>query len=313
MRLIAKFASLSAFAVLIVPAHADEPKVTPAAATGESIVVCGQPIPIGTKVILWSDPGGFDAYAPKPKEAESSALGFRPRRGLTPAEEADVAKNGWTLPLLQEKVDQFVIHYDVCGTSGRCFDVLRKRGLAVQFMLDLDGTIYQTVDLKECAWHATKANDRSVGIEIANMGAYPTDGSEKSPLDKWYKQVDGQTVIDLPAGSTVPTHPASAPPLQPSRPEPVVGTVQGRELAMYDLTPQQYAALAKLTAGLCATFPKIVRDVPRETDGKVVNHTLDKTTYDSYHGVLGHFHVQDNKTDPGPAFQWDKIIPSDKN
>jgi hypothetical protein len=28
----------------------------------------------------------------------------------------------------------------------------------------------------------------------------------------------------------------------------------------------------------------------------------------SYHGVLGHYHVQTNKTDPGPAMQWDRVI-----
>ena len=39
-------------------------------------------------------------------------------------------------------------------------------------MLDLDGTIYQTLDLKEGAWHATDANGRSIGIEIANIGAF---------------------------------------------------------------------------------------------------------------------------------------------
>ena len=27
-----------------------------------------------------------------------------------------------------------------------------------------------------------------------------------------------------------------------------------------------------------------------------------------YTGVLGHFHVQRNKQDPGPAFQWDRVI-----
>ena len=293
----------------IASASAEEPR--PADRPGESIVVCGQKIPIGTKVVLWTDPGGHNAYTPKPEPAQgkdAALLGFRPRRGLSAEQAAEVEKNGWTFPLVQELVDQFVIHYDVCGTSGRCFDVLRNRGLAVQFMLDLDGTIYQTVDLKECAWHATKANDRSIGIEIANMGAYPTDGSEKSPLDTWYKQVDGQTQIQLPAGATVPTHPADAPPLQPSRPEPVVGKVQGQELRQYDLTPQQYAALAKLTAGLCATFPKIRQDVPRDAAGKVLDHKLDDSVYDQYHGILGHFHVQANKTDPGPAFQWDKIL-----
>ena len=47
-------------------------------------------------------------------------------------------------------------------------------------MLDLDGTIYQTLDLKERAWHATTSNSRSVGIEIANIGAYPP--TAKTPL-----------------------------------------------------------------------------------------------------------------------------------
>ena len=27
-----------------------------------------------------------------------------------------------------------------------------------------------------------------------------------------------------------------------------------------------------------------------------------------YQGVLGHYHVQTNKVDPGPAFQWDRLI-----
>ena len=34
-------------------------------------------------------------------------------------------------------------------------------------MLDVDGTIYQTLDVKERAWHATTSNTRAVGIEIA--------------------------------------------------------------------------------------------------------------------------------------------------
>ena len=27
-----------------------------------------------------------------------------------------------------------------------------------------------------------------------------------------------------------------------------------------------------------------------------------------FQGVLGHFHIQSNKVDPGPAFQWEKVI-----
>jgi hypothetical protein len=27
-----------------------------------------------------------------------------------------------------------------------------------------------------------------------------------------------------------------------------------------------------------------------------------------YQGLLGHFHIQTNKVDPGPAFQWDLVV-----
>ena len=307
----------------ILPARGDEPKIDskPNAPPGEAIVVCGAKIPIGTRVILWTDPGGHNAYERKssaahdPKVAEKAAspgFGLR-RQGLSEGQLAQIQQSGWTRPLLEQTVDQFVIHYDVCGTSQKCFEVLQQRNLSVHFMLDLDGTLYQTLDLKEAAYHATKANGRSIGIEIANMGAYPVPDLASSPLGTWYeKAADGRTKIRLPNPSLIPTRSPDAEPLQPSRNEPVVGMVQGQQLAMYDLTPQQYAALTKLTAGLCATFPKIRYDFPRDGQGQVINHKLDDDVYKSYQGILGHFHVQLNKTDPGPAFQWDRIVNPEK-
>ena len=114
-------------------------------------------------------------------------------------EELEKARGGWDYRDLRERVDQFVYHYDVAGTSRTCFMILHDvRGLSVHFMLDLDGTIYQTLDLKERAWHATTSNTRSVGIEIANMGAYSTRSN--SVLDEWYaKDAAGHTVIHIPA------------------------------------------------------------------------------------------------------------------
>src|SRR6185295_14591240 len=84
------------------------------------------------------------------------------------------------------------------GTSRQCFKVLHdNRDLSVHFMLDLDGTIYQTLDLKERAWHATTSNSRSIGIEIANIGAYPP-GNETA-LERWYRTADRKTLITIPS------------------------------------------------------------------------------------------------------------------
>ncbi len=59
-----------------------------------------------------------------------------------------------------------MLHYDVTAYSRTTFQVLHDyRGLSVHFMLDVDGTIYQTLDLKERAYHAGTANSRSVCVK----------------------------------------------------------------------------------------------------------------------------------------------------
>jgi N-acetyl-anhydromuramyl-L-alanine amidase AmpD len=227
--------------------------------------------------------------------------------GLSDEEFERVRGGGWTLPQLQERIDQFVMHYDVCGTSRTCFRVLHdQRYLSVHFMLDLDGTIYQTLDVKERAWHATISNDRSVGIEIANMGAY--SAKEQDPFSQWYAQDERGTRITIPSrlgdgGIRTPNFVG-----RPARPEPVVGLIGTRELRQYDLTPQQYSSLIKLTATLHKVLPKIALDYPRDAAGQPLTRVLNPDEWQTFTGVLGHFHVQDNKSDPGPAFDWDKVI-----
>jgi N-acetyl-anhydromuramyl-L-alanine amidase AmpD len=227
--------------------------------------------------------------------------------GLTPEQSEKVRGGGWDLPLLREKVDQFVIHFDVAGTSRKCFEVLHDdRGLSVQFMLDVDGTIYQTLDLKEGAWHATKANGRSIGIEIANVGTF-RDKTQGLAARFYAPDAEGKTRLTLPDPSLVPTL-AAGTVLRPSRDQPVTGVIQGAEYSQYDLTPEQYDSLIKLTATLCKVFPKIKCDYPRDDRGQLIPRKLPDDQYNRYNGILGHYHVQLNKNDPGPAFQWDRVI-----
>jgi N-acetylmuramoyl-L-alanine amidase len=308
-------------------AHAaDFPKPgTPEPRQGDEIVAAGRFIHTGTRVVLWMDPGGYDAYRVQrrfspfdksdwqsSKEENKDLLGPNRyglrSRTLTPEQIEQVRGGGWDLPLLQKVVDQFVIHFDVAGTSRRCFQTLQDaRGLSVHFMLDVDGTIYQTLDLKECAWHATISNNRSIGIEIANIGAYPVN--EKNPLANWYeKDAGGKTTLTIPdsfgaSGILTPGFVG-----HPARPDPVHGNIQGHDLVQFDFTPQQYQALIKLTATLCKTFPRIECRFPTDADGQLIPHKLTNEQWRDYHGVLGHYHIQTDKVDPGPAFQWNYVI-----
>ena len=258
---------------------------------GDEIVVAGRFFHTGTPVVLWTDPGGYDAG-----------------RGQNPAaEQLESARGGWDFPTLQSNVDQFVLHFDAAGASRVCFKVLQERGLSVHFMLDEDGTIYQTLDLKERARHATIANDRSIGVEIANIGAYPLE--QAGPLSEWYKkQADGRTLLVFPRRLGAAPERTRDFTGRPARREPVRGGTQGRELCQYDFTPPQYRALAKLTAALCAVFPRVTCDYPRDAAGRLITRKLPAARLQDYHGVLGHYHIQSDKVDPGPALQWDYVI-----
>jgi len=292
---------------------------------GDEIVAAGQFFHTGSPVVLWMDPGGYDGYrverrfAPLEKSdwttTSAEVKGMRsPNRyslraaSLTPEQIEKVRGGGWDLPLLQNVVDQLVMHFDVCGTSRTCFMVLQDdRDLSVHFMVDLDGTIYQTLDLKERAWHATTSNDRSIGIEIANIGAYPATGT--NVLDQWYHtNASGQTTITIPErfgdGGERTKHFVG----HPARAQPVRGTIQGEDLVQYDFTPEQYAALTRLTAALCKVFPKLQCRYPVDGQGKLIPQKLPNDELKNYQGVLGHYHIQTNKTDPGPAFDWERVV-----
>jgi N-acetyl-anhydromuramyl-L-alanine amidase AmpD len=346
--------------------------------TGDEIVIAGQLFHTGAPVVLWTDPGGFDAYrterrfvpwerasfedtyeeqggkpggidsparygirfAPRsastqPSTARASRWQSRrlgtttaaviaeraatrpastqPRRSggerLTQEQFQQVRGGGWPLELLQEKVDQFVYHYDVAGTARQCFNILHDhRGLSVHFMLDVDGTIYQTLDVKERAYHATDSNDRSVGIEIANIGAYPPNDRQKT-LDTWYRKDDkGKVRMVLPAWAKSEWIKTPNFVARPAREQRVEGQIQKRTYEQYDLTREQYDSLIKLTAALGTALPKIRMDYPRDANGNLITYALPDSDWEKFQGVMGHYHVQTNKQDPGPAFQWDKVI-----
>ncbi len=82
-----------------------------------------------------------------------------------------------------------------------------------------------------------------------------------------------------------------------------MGTVQGQAIRQYGFTDRQYDSLIRLTVTLCALFPAIRCDYPRDEKGELWPAKLPSAELARYHGILGHYHVQTNKVDPGPPFQ----------
>ena len=282
---------------------------------GDEISVCGQLFHTGTPVVLWSDPGGYDAYRPWPRfaragEEPTEKAHYSPaRRNLPPDVARRVAERGWTLEDLRKVVHLFVIHYDVAGTARQCFKVLQDmRTLSVHFLLDVDGTIYQTLDLKERAWHAGSANDHSVGIEIAHIGAYPAPDHEV--LRTWYRRDERGLRVVFPKWMTETGIRTAGFVARPARQELIHGEIHGRRYWQHDFTAEQYRALARLTATLSRVLPRVRLAAPRGPDGAVVRHALAGPELHAFEGLVGHWHVTRRKQDPGPAFEWDRVLRS---
>jgi hypothetical protein len=166
-----------------------------------AIVVAGREVRLGrgVRVVRWHDADGMSAYATSPPLGPT-APGHAPEvaAAMRPTDVAPAPRHGvrrrvhalsddlgaivgedvsdatmTTEEEIRDAIDKVVIHYDACGSSAKCFDVLHnQRGLSCHFLIDVDGTIYQTLDARERAWHATTANDSSVGVELAHRGRW---------------------------------------------------------------------------------------------------------------------------------------------
>ncbi len=269
-----------------------------------AIAVCGQYVPTSARVLRWDDSGGFNAYAEHRFFNPAAVEPFNPAPGCnTPKRYAAraclIVGPGDKPPdpsrereLIRKNVDQIVIHYDAAGSSRRCFEVLHdERGLSAHFLIDTDGTIYQTLDVRERARHAGLANDRSVGIELANLGAYKS----LDQLDSLRRKLSKKSA----------SSPSSSSSRMPDR--AVVGYVHDRRLHQYSYTDEQYHALIQLVRALRVALPNITTAVPLDRDGLILTRTLTRAELASFRGTLGHLHVSAEKIDPGPAFDWKRL------
>jgi N-acetylmuramoyl-L-alanine amidase len=249
------------------------------ASAGTAIIAAGQSFDVGRPVVLWKDSEGFDGYAKSCLESRaiSSSICCREEKlrfGKRALQSRDLSS-------LQAVIKQVVLHLDGCVNSRSCFysmhDMPRPDGgcgLSAHFMIDADGTIYQTLDLLESAWHAEQANATSIGIEICNRG-----DASRNELDRLPRDYRTRPVKDV--------------------------VINGHTFHAFDFRPEQYASVLALSRVLLRLFPN-VRPVYPEKDGKPLLETLRDPQ--SFSGIVGHLHVdkQKHKWDPG-AFDWSRL------
>jgi hypothetical protein len=171
---------------------------------------------------------------------------------------------------MNEKRDPsfFVCHWDVCLSSQSCYKVLENRGLSVHFLIDNDGTIYQTMDMNDVAYHAGSRtwNNKSIGVEISNA-YYPKHQG-------WYKKHVGE-----------------------ERPLITDAVVHGNKLDPFTgFYPQQLDALKALMRAVNkATGIPLQAPLDRS---KSTNTTVSKKAASGrFEGFISHYHLTNRKID----------------
>jgi N-acetylmuramoyl-L-alanine amidase len=175
------------------------------------------------------------------------------------------------LDAVKAVIKQFVVHHDGCSSADMCFAVLQnERGLSCHFLIDNDGTIYQTIDLALAAYHAAEWNFSSIGVELCNRG-----DAKKEP--NYYQGGKHGPKRDV----------------KPCK-------INGHTFLAFDYTPAQYDAFYRLSRALTRLLPNIPPEYPQSTPGLQNWETMPQSASFAYAGYIGHYHLTGQKWDPGP-------------
>ncbi len=179
---------------------------------------------------------------------------------------------------------QIYIHHTVGGSAESSFnywkDSPEKVGTA--FIIDRDGTIFETFDPRYWCHHLglhhkrnTQLNQQSIGIELASEGALTRD--DAGILNAFNgKAIFRQTYID--------------------------NQFTWRGYRYFDCyEPEQTKSLYNLVQYLCEQFSVPKKCIAQE-DG-----TIYSEKFFDFNGILGHCNVREDKTDPHPRFRFDHL------
>lgn len=242
-----------------------------------SIVVCGMKFNIGARVVLWDEPNGLNGYDTSIcvhwEENRKTGKNVKVVVSGKRYSKRSLVRPNPNIRQLQNMITQFFLHHSGLYHSKTTYEVLHEqRRLSVHFILDDDGTLYQTLDLKEKAWHGGGNNPMSIGIEIdsrASASKFPDAYDETH--QKKYKVGPRRISLD---------------------------SVQNMKVKGFDYSDAQYQTLIRLVIALKSIFPHIRDnlDFPRTESGLIVKSVLKKPK--DHRGFICHYNTNEHKWDP---------------
>ncbi|MFO0745325.1 MAG: N-acetylmuramoyl-L-alanine amidase [Myxococcota bacterium] len=247
----------------------------PTAGSDSEILVMGERVPLGgdVRVITYDRLGAPSFY-----EADPSKQYFLGRPNVRDA------------AALKQAIRQVILHTDLTADSHGCFAALVGRSLSTHFMIDFNGDLYQPLDVFECAFQAGQKdiNDQSIGVDLNSL------------LPNLAREPDAKPYPD--------DHPRAAEMHRPEyqRPKSEWRSINTARLQSYGYTDAQYLALIELLKALTQHFPNLAVAYPTNAAGEVVATTLADPK--SFQGFMAHYHVEAQRWDPGPGFDWERVL-----
>lgn len=259
-----------------------------------NIIIGGRAFPTDARIVNFLDPPHWNARSeycmsldrnPAPRCTRSpdgkgdypygpppGYSAYTQRFSTRPALRRKEWNNGFdaTYEAVRPLIKQFVIHLDNCYTAEMCWDVLQnERGLSCHFLVDNDGTIYQTLDLALMGYHASEWNTNSIGVELCNIGSAKENArvyaSGKYGPDRDHKPVK----------------------------------INGHTYLAYEFTKPQMEQMRKLSRALLRLFPNLPPEYPQSSPGVQAWDTLPGSVTHAFSGYIGHYHLVPEKWDPG--------------
>ena len=208
---------------------------------------------------------------------------WRARLTRTPEQLFNVPQD--EVEMLGQLVHQIALHHDVTTDAPTTFNVLCTRGLSTHFVVNYDGALYQFMDCYHVAWATGDNNAHSIAIDMNNP-VYPEmrDSDPAAGMREIYQgKVNGSVKTML--GYTEAQY------------DTIIALIKALTSPVRTGTDPDWVPLPKVAANC---FP------PISESGEVINGLLRDSV--GFHGFLGHFHCSANKWDPGPAFDWLRVL-----
>lgn len=250
--------------------HVLAPSKAPVAVLGaqHEVMVAGQrmevPFAVVTDRFRFEDLAALLSARGGSRQKEATLYGPRTRSG----HEVDLHD----ADKVRAAIDLVVIHDTGTTTLVERVVALEGQGSSTHFIVDVDGTIYQVLDLAFAAPHSQDPaiDGRSVAIELVNPVLLEKSGA-------------------LPDGAERPK---------------AKGRMQGEDIEQWGYSQSQLTSVEALVKGLAVLLPQVQRKVPTDVTANVPRAAVDLA---GFAGIVGHHHVTRKALDPSVGFPWERI------